>query len=163
MITRHPRYDVAEAKANEVLNENFIVAPPVRIDQLVLNYDLNVREAKFELPFNNVSGFIDLETKTIVVNRDDSIHRKVFTLAHELGHWLLHNEELKEDPNRSIVFRIPLGEADKDPLEKEANCFAANLLVPKELLSQYKNEDIPTIARIFGVSSDVIGYRIGRK
>jgi Zn-dependent peptidase ImmA (M78 family) len=163
MIARQPQFELAKAKAKEVINDNFILAPPVRIDQLVLNYELSVKEATFDPPYDNVSGFIDLDTKTIVVNKADSINRQAFTLAHELGHWLLHKQLLQEDPNRSIVFRIPLGKADKDPIEKEANCFAAELLVPNEFLDQYKNEDIGMIARIFGVSSEVIGYRIGHR
>jgi Zn-dependent peptidase ImmA (M78 family) len=88
------------------------------------------------------------------------VTRQAFTLAHELGHWLLHNEKLRESPELSILFSKPLGELNKEPIEKEANCFAASLLVPKSFLEEYKDEDPLTIAQIFGVSQDVIGFRI---
>ena len=58
------------------------------------------------------------------------------------------------------MYRKALGELNQDPKEKEANCFAANLLVPAELLEKYKDYNIDTIAKIFGVSQEVIGYRL---
>lgn len=156
-------YRAAGRKAKEVIADNFILQPPVRIDQLVQNYGLGIYEAEFESPYNNVCGFIDFETKCIVLNSSDHLTRKAFTLAHELGHWLLHKDVLDNNPSSSMLYRKPLGEADADPMEQEANCFAANLLVPAEFLHQYKHEDIGLIARIFGVSTEVIGYRLGRK
>jgi len=76
---------------------------------------------------------------------------------------LLHKEKLEEDPKLSILFRKPLGQTDPNPLEQEANTFAAEILVPMVILREYLNKGIkePVIlADIFGVSQEVISYRI---
>ena len=55
---------------------------------------------------------------------------------------------------------------DKEPKEQEANCFAANLLVPKKMLEiimkdyDLSKNDIPALSKFFGVSDDVIKYRL---
>jgi Zn-dependent peptidase ImmA (M78 family) len=152
----------AANKAHEVLTANSVIEPPVRIDQIAANYGLSVVEASFAPPHENVSGFIDFESKQIVVNRADPLNRKIFTVAHELGHWLLHPDVIAQDHGRTILSRMPLRTADKDPLEQEANCFAANLLVPKEFLDPVKDAPITALANMFGVSQEVIGYRLGR-
>lgn len=156
-------YKRAKAKAEEVLKENFVVSPPIDIEDLVTNYGLQVVEVDFDLDpkFHNVAGLIDPKEKTIFVSNKDSETRKAFTIAHELGHWLLHQEKLQSEPEKySILYRIPIGTLNSDPVEKEANTFAANLLVPKHLLDKYKDLDVDTISRIFGVSPEVVGYRL---
>lgn len=157
---------VEEAKAlsDQVLAENYIVEPPVDVYELAENYGLKVREEHFAPSFSHVSGFIMLENGTprIVVNSADSDNRKKFTVAHELGHWLLHKKELSANPKVGVLFRIPLGKLNTDPLESQANAFAANLLVPSEMLKE-KKKTITTqkkLAEFFGVSEEVIGYRL---
>ena len=154
-----PDYGRAEAKAREVLRENFVTEPPVPIEQLVTNYDLQAVEADFSPKYSNVAGFINLENKQVVLNRSDAGTRQAFTLAHELGHWLLH-PQLRDQPETLIVLRQPLGRTGGDPLEREANCFAANLLVPRDFLIQYITYPVSTIAKAFGVSPDVIEFRL---
>ena len=55
---------------------------------------------------------------------------------------------------------MPVGE-ETDPIEKEANAFAADLLVPLNMLHLYRKyateEDL---AKLFAVSSEVIRYRL---
>ena len=153
------------AKAKEVLEENSVVSPPVRIEEIIENYEIKAFEKDFKEKYADIAGIIDIERKTIYVNKNDSSSRKVFTIAHELGHWLLHKEELKEKPQEyAILPRKPIGRINDDPIEKQANAFAAHLLVPKKLLKEYSEEikrrDIHTIAKIFGVSYELIRYRI---
>ena len=152
----------AAHKAREVLTDNSVIEPPVRIDQIVQNYGLTVVEASFAHPHESVAGFIDFESKQIVVNAADPLNRRIFTAAHELGHWLLHRPVIEKNPDIAILSRVALRQADKDPLEQEANSFAANLLVPKEFLDPVKEAPIAALADIFGVSTEVIGYRLGR-
>lgn len=156
-------YLKAQKEANKVLKENYITTPPVRIDEIAQNYGIRVLEAEFPHDNENmVAGLIDINRKIIYVNAKDFPNRKTFTIAHELGHLLMHKEKLKKDPKYAILYRIPLGESSKDPIEREANCFAANLLVPQDLLTKYLDQGLSQneIAGIFAVSSEVIGYRI---
>lgn len=66
----------------------------------------------------------------------------------------------------NIFYRKPLGRSNLDPIEKEANCFAANLLVPKFMLEKYIPDyvsgkiSIKELSLIFEVSADVMGYRL---
>jgi len=155
-------YELAKQKAEQILKENYVNSPPVRVDDIVKNYNLNVVEIEFEkFAFDGeIAGFIDMEQKTIYVNKKDSDSRKIFTIAHELGHYLLHKDELEKNPSYAILYRKPIG-GETDDIEKEANCFAANLLVPKQFLDQYYKEEVDdeTLANIFAVSKEVIGFR----
>lgn len=160
MNYRKPNYERAKAEANQVLLNNFLQNPPVIAEVLARNYGLFVKNYNFKPEYMDVSGFIDPQTKTIIVNAEDSPQRKNFTIAHELGHYLLGHVN---NPDYDVLYRRPIAEQTNKPLEQEANCFAANLLVPEQMLrcclEQYPFASNLQIANIFGVSADVIGYR----
>jgi Zn-dependent peptidase ImmA (M78 family)/DNA-binding XRE family transcriptional regulator len=83
--------------------------------------------------FDGVSFITDKGFPVIIVNKNFSNDRKRFTIAHELGHILLHNENL-----------FPISSyRDK---EKEANIFASEFLMPedeiKNSLRQLKMSDL---------------------
>jgi Zn-dependent peptidase ImmA (M78 family) len=151
-----PNFKKARELAREVLDANFITAPPIQIRELAENYGLRVFVAEFS--DSDVAGTINLKEACIVVNSYDTVERKAFTIAHELGHWLLHKEDPGLSEGVTIFLRKPLG-GEIDWWEKEANWFAANVLVPKEMLDCYKDKDEREVAKIFGVSPSVIGYR----
>ena len=151
----------AKRRASEVRKENFVREPPVRIYEIARNYHLRVVEADFASgKFVGVSGLLDLKESKIVLERSDSPARKRFTTAHELRHFLLHKKHLEKEPDLGILLRRPLGHADSDAREQEANCFAANLLVPNVLLVKYRDHSDDLLARLFGVSLEMIGYRL---
>lgn len=83
--------------------------------------------------FDGVSFITDKGFPVIIVNKNFTNDRKRFTIAHELGHILLHNENL-----------FPISSyRDK---EKEANIFASEFLMPeseiKNSLRQLKMSDL---------------------
>jgi Zn-dependent peptidase ImmA (M78 family) len=155
-----PDYHKASTMARRVLRENNIVRPPVAPRELAEAYGLTVSVVSLsDLP--NVAGFMDFTDSTIYVNGDDHYNRQTFTIAHELGHYLLHKPLFEAHPEKyKVLMRAPLG-AEQDPIEKEANAFAADLLVPLDLLKlygKYATED--DLARLFAVSNEVIRYRL---
>lgn len=90
-----------------------------------------------------------------VSSRINNKHRQRFIAAHELGHFLLHDE--------SMYCCSDLNDADIDKLntftqEYEANQFASELLLPEETLYERLPErkisfaDISQIADLFNVS-----------
>jgi Zn-dependent peptidase ImmA (M78 family) len=95
-----------------------------------------------------------------VVNAEDSPARQNFTVAHELGHYLLEHE--LSGAEYTCLFRNPANQKNT-PIEKEANCFAANLLVPtyilREYLDKYPFATNEQLSKIFGVSSEVLRFR----
>jgi len=151
-------------EATKVLEENYVIEPPVDVRAIAGNYGIDIKETVFPEKFSRVLGFItpnkDRETATMVINENDSEESKLFTIAHELGHWLLHKEEILKDPDKTVLLRTSLGDESKDDLEKEADAFAAELLVPMTFMEKIgKDESVEEIAKRFGVSKEVIGYR----
>ncbi|MDY6311323.1 MAG: ImmA/IrrE family metallo-endopeptidase [Cyanobacteriota bacterium] len=153
-------YQKVKDMVKKVIDENFIKEPPVNIRKLVLNYGLDLQFAVFG--DNKICGFLDINEKKIWVNYNDNSKRQNFTIAHELGHWLLHREDIEKDPKSyKVLFRYPLGQTT-DIRETEANKFAANLLVPTEMLKVCKKAKFSEekMSVLFHVSPTVISYRL---
>jgi Zn-dependent peptidase ImmA (M78 family) len=81
----------------------------------------------------------------VLVRRDDPIARRRFSAAHELGHYLLHLPPRQEDaPPGHIIDDVEdtlpddvLPEhTDLTAMERQANLFAAELLMPAEVCSR---------------------------
>ncbi|OGF20574.1 hypothetical protein A2316_00480 [Candidatus Falkowbacteria bacterium RIFOXYB2_FULL_38_15] len=93
----------------------------------------------------------------IGINSDKPKVRQRFTLAHELGHFLLGHEI-----DEKIIEGIYDRPTDQ---EREANEFAAELLVPKDFLEKDIKEKlivlkIPELARRYEVSEQAISVRL---
>ena len=113
----------------------------------------------------DVSGVIQYKNDegtpkpVLFINRDHPTERKAFTLAHELGHFVLHPHADKFRVDR-FDYSQPTAESIE---ETEANYFAASLLVPKDRLEQIQKVskgDIAFTAKYFGVSKPVIENRL---
>ena len=69
--------------------------------------------------------------KTIYVLKDNQpIKEKIFAIAHEIGHWVLHSRD-KERPRLNFNGNESLNKVLIEE-EKEANAFAFELLMPYE-------------------------------
>jgi len=122
----------------------------------------------FEAPLpEGVSGIVIYDDKSkqykIAVNKNDSRERRVFSLAHELGHYKLKHLDFNKAQN-DVKFRMSLYNYDgpEKKQETEANYFAATLLVPEQKLRWALTQSIDTrvIAKYFGVSEAVIINRM---
>lgn len=95
----------------------------------------------------------------ISVNKFDSYNRRRFTLAHELGHCIEDATNLK---NGFIELRSKTTE--NDPKEITINRIAAQILIPKNLLTiEYNKLYLPVLqllAKKFEVSENVIRVRL---
>ncbi|RME85388.1 MAG: ImmA/IrrE family metallo-endopeptidase [Zetaproteobacteria bacterium] len=102
-------------------------------------------EARVEMMDDRPTGFIR-------VANDMHIHRKRFTIAHELGHLALGHARLGEEYKR----RDWLSSLGVDEEERDANLFAAEFLMPAQFVEKafYHDEikDIAELARLFFVS-----------
>lgn len=154
-------YQKAENEAGKILSDFGVDSPPIPLIDIVNAHGLNILYADFSsIPDGNkIAGFMDFKRHRIVVNKDDHPNRQRFTIAHELGHYLLHKEYIKDESKYKVLLRQPLRDKNYPPEESEANCFAANLLVPKILLKKYKKYPNTIKASLFAVSEDVIKYR----
>lgn len=154
-------YEKAETLASDKLIQYKVSDTVVPIFEIAEAEGLSVKVITMPDRLKGVSGFLDPTERTIYVNAEDAPTRQRFTVAHELGHYLLEHDPAKY----GVLLRFPEFNGE-DEEEKEANCFAANLLVPKEslkeVLKKYSltNEDEPVLAQLFGVSKAVIRFRM---
>jgi hypothetical protein len=67
------------------------------------------------------------------INADDILQRRRFTAAHELGHFVLHRDQMHNgyvgDMSESILETLEANELNQ--IEREANLFAVELLMPE--------------------------------
>ncbi len=122
---------------------------------------------------NSQSGSIVREDGNyiIYVNIRHSPRRKRFTIAHEIGHFLLHKNKLEKgdveivDTIKNVAVGVSLlkraDENKNNEEEFEANDFAADLLMPKEefIKSWNKERSIEEIAEKFKVSQESVLVR----
>lgn len=155
----------AKELALKLLQKNFLTEPPVVAQELAEQAGLVVTFRDFasvKPEYATISGFIDLQTNKLYVNSAENVVRQNFTIAHELGHYLLGH--IRNNPEYvQYIFRRPLEEQEDPIIEQEANCFAANLLVPekflKDMIKKYPFATNYQLANLFGVSELVIRYR----
>ncbi|WP_062712320.1 ImmA/IrrE family metallo-endopeptidase [Streptococcus halotolerans] len=103
-------------------------------------------------------------TDTYILLYNDTIDSKErirFTIAHELGHYVLkHNEKT----DKTILSRYSLTDKEYNRFETEANFFAKHLLVPFPVLGNYvmffHRMDADFIRSVFNVSYTVANYVI---
>ena len=97
----------------------------------------------------------------IDINNNQNIYKNLFTIAHELGHYCLHDKELKE--GKEFSDRKNSGYTKEEwEKEKEANHFAAQLLMPEDKFIEKFNEykgDYNLLQNFFRVSREAVNYR----
>ncbi len=159
-ISRKADYDKAKRAALDLLQRYSYTDPPISPFEVAAYLGLAVKEIVMPSEYRNVSGFIDLKEKVIFVNKEDPVNRRAFTVAHEVGHYLLHRDEILSDRYAyQFLYRDATLSSDVT-LEKEANYFAANLLVPSVMLERFKSYSAALLAKLFIVSQEVINYRL---
>jgi Zn-dependent peptidase ImmA (M78 family) len=129
------------ALVEELLRKASVKGPPVPIDQLIRQEEIHILRKKLD---DETSGFIyvDPESTAAVIglNVSHSTTRQRFTLAHELGHFLMHRQEggqLHVDQKDFFLrFRDKRTRDTWATQEREANAFAAEILMPKTFLER---------------------------
>ena len=115
-------------------------------------------EVRNDLP---VSGMLLPSERRIVVRSDESEPRRRFTIAHELGHWICQCLEGDMQPVYCRAAEIGVDAAAK-ALEREANVFAANLLMPEPVVRAAWAEagTVEATASLFDVSPEAMEWRL---
>lgn len=138
--------------------------PEDNLVELVKQLGIEVYETKF-VKDETIDGFLEYPTKPteqpkIYLNKNRPSSRKKFTLAHELGHYILHHNTKR----KYRLEQLDYSKSDSNTKEEtEANYFAASLLVPEKKLRsilKLSKGDITVAAEYFGVSKPVIENRI---
>lgn len=159
-ILQKPNYGLAQSKALDLLASAGVAVPPVNpVDIAERILCVPIRFVIFDsTERDRISGFYDSEENAIVVNLEEFPLRQTFTIAHELGHKVLHDEWVKSSEYQ-VLLRNPQ-EQNRDFREKEADAFAANLLMPRFMMDEYYNLPASELSRLFAVSVPAIRARL---
>jgi Zn-dependent peptidase ImmA (M78 family) len=171
------RLNRAVREARQVLAAQTIKRVPVDVERIAQKWAIVVRRTLDD----DISGMLvplpGAHAKrrwAIVVNETQAPVRQRFTVAHELGHLLLHGYDTAH-ADRDFRVRLRGVESSQGSVfeEIEANRFAAELLMPEELLLkkvrdrnlQYADDDtndgeLRKIADDFHVSKQALSIRL---
>jgi hypothetical protein len=141
--------------------------PPLDVEELAGSLcRLRVRAADDLCPVAGVSAGTPLSGVLIPgrweiwVRRDEPAPRRRFTVAHEVGHHLLHSD------GATVLCRpadVEAAQGDERARERAANRFAAELLMPEALVREAADANGPdpiALAERFGVSDVAMGFRL---
>lgn len=159
----------AQTRAKALRTKHGIASVPVDVDRLAELEGVEVDRADFG---EEISGLLVKHggRATIGVNARHAPSRQRFTIAHELGHYLLHSSrELFVDKDYIVHFRDDKSSTGYDPIEVEANQFAAELIMPaakvRELFNDHRFDiddegALRRLATQFQVSATAMAVRL---
>ena len=147
---KDPFQEAVRARLETVSSSDGHLTVPVDPEKIAEQFGLEVVRAPLE---NNVGGFIlkkNGEVVRIYVNSNDSQERQKFTLAHEIGHYWLHRDDGE------------LSTRGTDPVERWANSFAAELIMPARYIRMAwaRGDSLDSIQKRLGVSDAAFGHRL---
>ncbi|PIP15294.1 hypothetical protein COX47_00420 [Candidatus Roizmanbacteria bacterium CG23_combo_of_CG06-09_8_20_14_all_35_49] len=151
--TNKVRIAYARKKARLLLEEANIKQPPIILNTIIQHLKktqpLSVQKWSFGDQTDGIQ--VTVGEKAVIGYNDDKHHnRKRFTVAHEIGHLILgHTQQNYDLENKSID-------------DTEANQFAAELLMPLEML---KNDikiikNVKDLAKKYVVSEEAMWIRL---
>jgi Zn-dependent peptidase ImmA (M78 family) len=123
-----------EQQAAKLLEENDVRRAPIPVDAIAKAVGLDVRYAPTT---DDVSGALIRNGKSAVIAVNSAQHenRQRFTIAHEIGHFILHKRTARHfDEDFRIDYRNSVSSEATERSEIEANGFAAALLMPENFL-----------------------------
>ena len=154
----------------DLLQRFSVHRPPVPVEKIVKAHGARIFYQSLE---DDMSGFLyrDVLQAVIGVNTHHAPARQNFTTAHELGHLLLHEQEqLHVDHGFRVRLRDDVSSQGTDEAEREANFFAASLLMPKEFLESdlagiddvdlLDDDFLHSLSRKYGVSTQALVNRL---
>jgi Zn-dependent peptidase ImmA (M78 family) len=162
----------AREQARALVEKLGLKAPPVPVEKLAKALGVKVEYNPFD---DELSGMAFLrDGKPVIgVNANHHPNRQRFTIAHELGHILLHRSRLDAavliDKNKNFIPRDAISAEGTDPVEVEANAFASELLMPVKLVRQvlsestrdlHDDEYLIALAKRFRVSLAAFQFRL---
>ncbi|HDL84870.1 MAG TPA: ImmA/IrrE family metallo-endopeptidase [Candidatus Acetothermia bacterium] len=151
-----------ESKAEEVLDALNVKSIPVPVEMIADRMHIVIRRG----PSKEFSGLlIRKDDRALIgVNSNEVAVRQRFTIAHELGHFLLHPKK-----DAFVDYRDNKSDVKRDPKERQANMFAAALLMPRKSLGKdfksfakngFTEMELQMLADKYQVSEDAMRFRL---
>lgn len=165
------RVALIRRKVNRLLEALDIHEPPVAVQKVARYCNARIVRVSGEGD-DDLSGFLYRESGQAVigVNKDHAPVRQRFTIAHEVGHLLLHeHDQVHVDRAFRVRLRSGVSSEGTDRDEMEANRFAAELLMPIQLLRKdvqgrefdlANDDELRSLARRYRVSTQALAIRL---
>lgn len=146
--------------------KQYVSSDPVDVFGLASEMGIDVAERS--LP-DNTSGSLKKTDHgyTITINQSHSENRKRFTVAHEIAHFILHDNLIGGGIYDNMAYRSDDGRSNpniKQYHETEANKFAASILMPTKLIQELQSQGVGSsreLAGRLGVSEQAMRIRMG--
>lgn len=157
-----------EEQVQNLLKENNMFYPGFDIVKLVKKLSIKLIPDVFS---DDVSGYFVMKDGHPVISYDSTASptRIRFTIAHEMGHYILHSKSqpIFVDKTPKVFYRNSASASGEILKEREANAFAAALLMPKALVLEELNkvnfdavEAVQSLAKKFNVSDQAMSFRL---
>lgn len=159
-----------QKEAQRVLRHVKVATRPVNVESIAER--LGAKVVKVDLD-DKLCGMLHKEAgqHIIGVNSSHSVSRQRFTIAHEIGHLVMHDHlisDLHVDKSFSErLYRDGRSKTGEDKIEREANRFAAELLMPTELLHEDVSEVLidlvegpKELAELYEVSEQAMSIKL---
>jgi Zn-dependent peptidase ImmA (M78 family) len=151
-----------EEKANATLTTFGAKKTPVPIEEIASKLGIKISRG----PSKDFSGILIRKdgSALIGVNSSEAAVRQRFTIAHELGHYYLHPKK-----DTFIDYRDNKKDPKRSPNEREADMFAAALLMPREQIEKdfrslvktgFTDYEIQKLAEHYQVSEMAMKLRV---
>lgn len=163
-------FSYIEEKTESLLKEYNFFKAGFNIESLCKKLNIRVIAENFD---DEISGLFVVSDKMPIIsynkNEIDNPNRVRFTIAHELGHYILHSKEQPVfiDKQPKVMYRNVNSTTGELYKEREANAFAASLLMPRHLINEEINnvpnsaeEAIKYLAKKFKVNEQAMSYRL---
>jgi len=131
---------------------------PIDLDKVLETYAITYQAGNFQ--DDTVAGAYNRKARTILVSSEETYPKRVFTVAHELGHHFLHKGKKEEE----VYFKKNLENinGEDEGIDQEANWFAASLLMPREAVEKAwaALRNLDDMVKLFGVSKSAMRFRL---
>lgn len=158
----------ARAEAEALLSKFEIRKVPTSLPKIARMLNITVEYTPLDRELSGMAMIKECH-KLIWINSLHHPNRQRFTLAHEIGHHVLHEEILLGGVHvdKGTLRRDTVSSTGTETKEIEANAFASQLLMPNadiarlgEDLDLDDEEAIKSLAKKFRVSLAAIQYRL---
>ena len=162
-----------QQRAKTLLEGQKVSSAPVPVEKIAKALDAQVRFSPLD---DELSGMVYVKdgTPIIGVNALHHPNRQRFTMAHEIGHLVLHRAEITKeihvDKEFPMLMRDSVSSTGVNEMEIEANLFSSELLMPAAFLAKslegqpFDIDDegaVSALAKEYKVSASAMKFRLG--
>lgn len=149
-----------EVGTQKILTKFGIRQAPIPIEEIAASFKIKISYASSD----DYSGILIRKENSALmgINSNEPETRRRFSIAHELGHYILGRKPVSIDYRSSNYI-------EKPEEEKFADQFAANMLMPRRILTMdfeqiqkgnFSQENLIELAKKYKVSTEAMKFRL---